>query len=247
MAEYHYLPIYGVEPWQNNANVLPAAAYGGGAKRTNENFLVSLWTVDSIATPLTPTSGRLLKPMPNTVDAIALDATIPGLGTVGLQTAFDSRTSARFSLQLLDEEAFNFPVLAILNPPQDMKTQYQNAVRASLDPAAPGGIDIKVLRSVLAFNALEAYFQNTDFSSPALGNVTPASILGGILGTMPLAATDGADGVFPTFYNYDNAPNAVASIAAISKGLFFLSALIAPTEGEGFVLTLNWPHTAARG
>ena len=250
MAEYLYQPIYGIEPWENNANAPLVSDFGGGARRTNENFLVSLWTIDVYGdNAFQPVAGRLLRPANVTPFAAMLDGFIPGLGTNGLKTVFDSRTSARFqyTTDAFVPSTINFPLLAILNPPQDMKTQYQNTVKASLDPSAPGGLNIRVLRSIADLGAMEAYFYNNDFSGPLAGSTSLGSILGNILGTTALTATDGSDGVFPTFFDYTTPASVVAAIDAISRGAFFLPVLIAPTEADNFTVTLNWPHTAARG
>jgi hypothetical protein len=236
MADYTYQPIYGVEPWQDNAGVGYPAVYGGGAKYTAQNLLVSMWTtIDPF-----PTLDKLLVSLPNTADAVALNAVIPGLGTYGVAQVFNSRTSTRFILQL-DDEAIPNDCIAILNPPSDYKSQLQNALKTN----ANSPVGFEVLKSFLGSQAFEYYVTNG--KSEALPG---GAIFGNPLGFGLIYANSGADGTPPTLLPDYTAgfPAFQTTINALNSGNFYLGVTFSPGGDEDTgVFTINWPHTAARG
>lgn len=255
MADYTYIPTYGVEPFSDVAGVGAAAPYGGGAVVTNQNFLVSLWDVTA-QDGVVPTAGRLYRPLPNTVAAAAASASIPGLGEVGLKPCFNSRTSARFSFSFLASDTQEgYPILAILNPPQDYKSQLANAARAVLDASNPFGVLTTILKPITQLSAFEVYATTGSTLRTVEG-------VAGLPGSpyLPfgfgLCKTSGANGVFPAFYPalIGAAANPSAFLSAIQQidaGNFFLPMRIsfAPDvePGQARIITINWPHSSARG
>lgn len=234
MADYQYTPIYGVEPWQDNAGVGTPTEYGGGAKITGQNLIISMWTTE--ATP------RLLVPLPYTPDAVTYDAFAPGYGTKGSLPAFNSRTSARFQIGLNDIE---FTLLAVLNPPNDFKSQVQNAFKADAS-AANGFAVLKSFQQPLAFEAYATDGKNGLLQCPA--------VFGGPIAFTSLLATSGADGTPPVALPslFSGLPAAQDTLNAMNSGNFYIGCefelrdLIGDPEDSGIV-TINWPHTAARG
>jgi hypothetical protein len=235
MADYELIPFYGVEPWQDNAGVGYPAAYGGGARLTGQNLVVTMWSL------VADIPDKLLVPVAYTPDAVAFDATIPGFATKGGLNTFNSRTSARFSLVV--ETPLTWPVLAILNPPSDIKSQIQNAIKPNPNVPIFG---FEVLKSLYATGfGFEFYCTATDSSL-----IDGASAFFGSPITPGLFATSGADGTPPVALPNLLAvgvPAAQNTLDAMNSGNFFIGALIQPgIETSGF-FTINWPHTAARG
>ena len=240
MADYIYQPVYGVEPWQDNAGVGYPADYGGGARVTAQNLVISMWGE--------PTGGGstpvFLVPGYATPGALEQDAFIAGSGTKGTTPIANSRTSSRFALQVELDGGLDTLFYAFLNPPSDFKSQVQNAVKANLN--APNGIE--VLKSLYSWLAFEFYVTNLK-SQPLVA----AATFSGIFGFLPLFATSGADGVFPEALPDllgDGLPAAQSTLNAINSGNFYIMCLFFGQFEEPdttAVYTINWPHTAARG
>ena len=247
MAAYNYQPIYGVEPYDDVTGVGVAAEYGGGAKITGQNLLVSLWAVDD--GPALST-GRLLKPFQNTQEAELQAELQAANGTLNFinfyNPVFNSRTAARFTLQadISPEPPFAFPVLAILNPPGELKTFYSHWITAQLDNNYPSGLEQNFFRSGFAPLAWNAHYATVSGSEvEGLGGETD------FLETFAL--TSGADGVFPTIpdVSFLTPAGFIAWLDQVIAGDWYWPVLIAPevVEDETAMVTISWPHSIARG
>lgn len=258
---YQYVPIYGVEPYENNAGAGDDTEFGGGAELTNNNLLVTLWTVDSLDVEGIPASGRLLRPF-------YADPLIPfqaffdqiGLKNLGanVKQSFDSRTSLKFFLGKLAEDlpfAFAFPLLAVLNPPAEMKNRLANTFRnLRVDPASATGFSAQFIAGVAgqgAWNAAYADADNPAHEVNATGD-TSFSFIPYFVSKLPYLKTNGADGVFPEFFPLTPTPmgtmDSKATYDALLTGDFYVAALITPlSDSLGWVVRIEWPHSLARG
>jgi hypothetical protein len=259
MAGYAYSPLYGVEPFENVAGAPltnislggQVETFGGGAKITNNNLLVTLWgNLENAAPPANPfpIAGDLLQPADSVtgqVSAYAQDF------QKGLSQVFDSRTTAKFRFQQTDGEgAFvETPLMAVLNPPAEIKNYYQRVMKVVNNEPT-------FLRSALDMLVWEAQFFSSDFSlslTNAQGLITAGNSLG-----FPLLKTSGADGVFPEFYPVlsqllilQDVAGIKAYLEAIADGDFFIPVLIQPTtpppaSEDPWGVKITWPHSIAR-
>lgn len=123
-----YVPVWGVEPWSDVAKV-GASDFGGGAINTKQNLLVTLWTCegDEEITPLQLIRPTVETPYGQEIKAVFAEE-IGALLTS--KTLFNSRISTRFSLAINGngESDPKYPLLGILNPPQDLKNQLLNRI-----------------------------------------------------------------------------------------------------------------------
>lgn len=205
MPNYQYFPVFGVEPYE--ANSVPVSDnFGGGADVTNNNLMITLWSLPGYGGSGNPTTGQLLKPFVNTADGAAA-ITSAAAGGVGIAHGYDqtlkSRYSSRFFLidvNLGSQEQPNWMLptfmLALLQMPQDMRNDLLSFVKR---PVSASPVNIDFLRSFF-------YSQTWDFSaaSPVFQVFQEAAFFGGFYntggGTSALCKTSGADGTFPVFY-----------------------------------------------
>jgi hypothetical protein len=257
---YFYFPIYGADLWTPNgpqsdsptgSPVVPDGSYGGAIKTTNDNLLISLWTITDDEGGI-PTEGALLKPFSA---ANFPPIGIEGVGEPGALPLFSSRTTCRFELFVSDDPPFTYPILAILRPPQDLKTRLQNAVTLSLG-GGPLGFSGRFNKPIV----LEDSFWDVKFDergdggavAPSTGIWLPGTPLPGLLlgGTfLPYTKTDGSDGTYPQFFDTSGPASVIPIQEALNTGNYFVPMLIAPggsLEGISRV-TISSPHTAARG
>lgn len=245
---YNYQPVYGVEPYEDVAGVGLAAPFGGGAKITGQNLLVSLWTIDDEDM----TSGRLLKPKKNTEEAAiqaearAADGALDFLNS--LDQVFDSRTATRFLFQFDAVPGFGPPFLAILNPPGELKDFYSRWLKAKVDNNYPTGIEQVIEKSAFAPLAWNAHCATVVQSG--------STIVEGAFGAQTefletFALTSGANGVFPNIpeVSFLSPSGFVAWLDQVIAGDWYWPVLISqgPSEGQTSMFTLSWPHSIARG
>jgi hypothetical protein len=250
---YQYQTIYGVEPYA--ANGVPASAdFGGGAKVTNNNLLITLWDLPGFSPGADPpVTGTLVKPFVNTAtgQAVIAGAASGGIGLEeGFSTFFDSRYSARILLSSQVSESNEPPILseylmAVLQPPQDLKNYVLWLVN-NLDTSAftldfTGSFfqtacwDFKATDTFYLAYQESALFGGADFGSG-----------------LKLLLTNGANGVFPVFENIVDTATAFAALRALVRGgtfyvpvIFSRSQTLEDDNGQE-VFTFSWPGSNAR-
>lgn len=268
---YLYQPVYGVDPWEKNGQLysdiegtVPVASgqFGGGAKITGQNLLISLWWVETtkdLDGITVPASGALLIPK---VEFGNVDRPPPPAASVnvvaGRDIEFLSRTAARFLLNLWDlpDPPATWTLLAALNPPPGMKERLANATEYTQGNGGITGFSRKPLLDSLLWNAEAS--ENISGGPIPFGGALPdfgagqadAYAAGGSNQNLvfPLLKTSGADGVYPEFFG--GTPSEIlAEQEARNKGDFYvpMQLRLAPESGDDAVFTLSYPHSAARG
>jgi hypothetical protein len=254
---YILIPNYGIEPFKALGST-PAEDFGGGAEVTNDNLLISLWTIDSASPGGIPLTGRHLKPAPQTPTGLSeIQAQEAAQGIENLtrtyeETVFDSRYSARFVLQDTgqpggegEEPTLPPNMLAILRPPQDM---IDAAMRVfgdvRLDSSTPNG-----LYAVWKNSAQDLFCWDVAFTE--VGNAhlnTYPYYVGNIIYAPGFAKTNGANGVFPEFFATDPyTPQGLFDLCnAMKQGRFYVP-LLFPSPGldQVYRVTVSWPHRPA--
>lgn len=248
---YIYQPVYGVEPY-DALGVPQSAQTGGGAKITNQNLVRTVWSIEGEFNNA-PDAGRLLKPVTEFGDffAQASDDSAIGLSDIGLKQVFDSRYAARFLFAAKGKQEVSWPAMAMLHAPQSYRQALVGAVRAQIDDNAVGGNTI-FSKSVMQNLCWRGYYQIAEREGEQQDS-TGVMTFGGPFADVPLYKTDGSDGNYPEFlpgplqaasinelietYNWINAGKPV-----------FVPAVLAPDAVDDSVLvTIEWPHSIARG
>lgn len=249
--DYNYEPLYGVEPYKNLGDD-PLTDFGGGATFTNENLLISLWNVTGVdgATDV-PNAGELLKPTYVTLEADPAASEAAGLFNFykAYRQTFSSRTSARIDV-VLGEDVSPLTPLAVLNPPGELKTRYITAIKAVLDASTTSGLSL-----TFSQGCFDALVWGVLFWGAAGLTTTGGAVFGNpMISSLPFLKTNGANGVFPEFYqSYTTAAATgqqaqfVADMAEIVKGNFYIPCLLAPVDPQIWTVNINWPHSSARG
>lgn len=274
--QYLYVPDYGVEPYQAQGTPENSQT-GGGAEVTNDNLLISLWAFDP-SLDAVPTTGLLLKPITAFGDftagtgAFGTNDSVVGLATQGMARQFNSRVASRFYVNNLAKGviAGGNALLAVLNPPSELQAMLARAIESVVASGSPTGWTVTLIRSVIDTLTWNIEFRQnigsgdvTAILDPLGALVTPVggtSTRGSVVGEFPLLRTNGADGVFPQFYQSINTTGGGLGIptvqqllvlkTALDTGNFFvpiiLQTLIGATDLDvGY--TIEWPHSIARG
>ena len=251
---YGYFPIYGVEPFQNNAKVPLTgsfSSFGGGAELTSQNLLVTLWALPG-PTPFPPVAGQLLQPMyvNETESGVINGVNLRQYNKSFLPMTY-SRTACKFLFQTGSQDPLVTPLLGILNPPGELKNLYQNYCKAYLNNMST--LTVETLRSQFDYQAWEARTVNTSI----FNTDTPCQSAFGGLGfaPLPLVKTSGADGVFPEFYTNlaytlatPDPARFIADVKSIADGNFYVPVIFGPEDPSAFAWSaeINWPHSIAR-
>jgi hypothetical protein len=238
----NYFQLYGVEPFDPLGTPL-ATDYGGGAKVTNDNFLITLWNITEMAEGL-PVAGGRIKPVWETVSG-AVDAITFGPGQK--KNTFASRLSTRFRLQGL-EPVTGSSILAVLQTPRQDFTPLANPL-AALDPASPGGFTLNLNINPMISDCLDVELhQPYGIALPAVSGAPISDVPVDLVDSIGMK-TNGADGVFPTFYAFSSAAAAVAVVNEVKLGAaFYLGVVIGPAVGYAALdVIIRWPHSGGRG
>ena len=130
---YEYIPVYGVEPFQNNTNAPVGAfgGFGGGAEITDQNLLITLWSLAN-KQHIPPATGQLLQPdYVNVTDGSNNGVLLTHLSQ-GFSQLVPSRTSCKILIINHAIDPLPLPLLGIMNPPGELKNLYQNYCKAYL-------------------------------------------------------------------------------------------------------------------
>ena len=277
---YFYHTSYGIDPYvaipgkeyDDAAGTVPAVdgAFGGGAQVTQENLLISMWTVtetapSSINPPSSPIplGGALLKP---TYAGVFKDS-----GDVA-KPFFNSRYAARFSLGNIvaggkDPQAFTYigewgvtalpsGVMAILNPPPELKQRLASAVRDLVSAPDPSASEFPTLGPFLTALNFDVEFKRGLGSVPVAQNLRYNA--GGsyrlghpIVPALPLARTNGADGNYPVIFDlYDTAASEEMYQRVAEQGEYYIPFWFygddVPSDTTFIDVTIRWVHSTAR-
>lgn len=244
---YTYLPLFGVDNY-NPLDVSVATPYGGGAFETEDNLLVTLWGVTQDEYGV-PTAGNLIKPYVFT-EAGAAD--VAGATAAGISNAekvygqfFNSRYAARFYLAFEGDDSAPETLLGVLKPPGDMKNQLAQALTPPVSASAPLGFRTQARGSLLSsylwyFGATDVEYgqlsEEATFGGPSLGGVGSSGL--------NLLRTNGADGVFPQFYNASAQPREV--ISALITGDYYVPVVFTRTEASVHIFDIAYRGSNAR-
>lgn len=239
-ATYRYAPSYGVERFKDNGGL-------GGAEVTNDNLLITLWSVDA-KIPFDP--GSLIVPS-------YADPNVPANEQPAYEQAAKSRDSARFLAQSFSFFETGF-ILAVLNPAQEYKQKLADAVSYNGGPV--GSIASYTIKKSLQVSYLwEVY---AIVSPPGFGGNAypdigiPPTVFSTYLdlafpppgpsaAPIPFLKTNGADGVAPVFFDRSTSDGVKEMIAAVNRGDFYVAMFIEP-DGDAYV-SIKYPHSVARG
>jgi hypothetical protein len=269
--QYLYQPIYGVAPWEavegksfaDAAGTIPdpTGPFGGGAVVSPDNLILTAWTVTDTDAEDHPSQGALLRPFNEFPSNIAQDAQFgfAGVSLNGLAQEFDSRTAARFVLSLPTAptpQAFEPPVLLVLNPPSGLKNRLARAISIE-GRGGPMGFTGTVNKSLWDVAVWACSFMRgaSGIDQGVMGEYVPGSALRGLLPFtgvtgLPLLRTSGADGNYPEFLPvYPDSNTVPALVEALDSGDFYVPMLIAwDTEvTPNVTFDCAWPHSVARG
>lgn len=250
---YIYNPIYGVEPYAA-LGVPESAQLGGGAQVTQENLLVTMWGNINIPAGFIPTSGDLMKPQ--TAFGDYLNSVVPelkDLNTEGYKQDFVSRYSARFLIDVKGEQDVAFPLMGVLNPPAALKQRLAGSLEVA-PSAAPAGWTVTVKKPITDGSSWGLSAQTIDLDGSFGIDADISGAFGAVFSELPLCATDGSDGVFPTFYqNLLSGSFGGGTLAqmqefvdAVNSGNFFIPVIFDSSDTD-FSVTIEWPHSIGRG
>ena len=248
MADLDYLfsHLYGFEPYLDNAGA-------GGASLTSHNLVVTLWSgsVDIEDPNSIAVFGSLLKPVSQN------DNIDPVKRAAGAQ-AFSSRCSAEFFFENVPEgeEPIN-QVIAVANPPPEMRQQLAGAVQYNGgNPALLSSYTVsKSLQSCYLWTTelwdsggfSENYF-DSQASTYYVGTYLPLGDYTGVEATsVPFLKKSGADGQTPEFFDRTTVQGVQEMIAAINAGDFFVPLFIDFNGSAHVHAKIMWPHSVARG
>ena len=265
--QYSLFDIYGKNPWKDipgkrfadAAGLVPEVngPFGGGSVQGNDNLVQGLWTVThEDPEGGTPNQGAQLIPY----YGFDLALVLPGAAFLqgGLTPVANSRTSAKFGFtypvaEIGGPQVFD-TVLAVLNPPGDLKQKFIATLGANI--TNQGGMG-DVFKSILTHYMWSFRGQRVNTAGGAAALLTTpldvAAVAGGQalpFGGLPILLTDGADGNYPVFGSFSDIPRMERAIAA---GDFWIPfAFTFPTLLDGSptimgLLELAWPHSAAQG
>jgi hypothetical protein len=254
---YLYQPIYGVESYENVAGVPLSDAFGGGAKVTKDNLVITLWEVTSEG-DFGPNGGNLLRPFNGTSEyQLALaGAAAQDIGLAGIYTQFcKSRYSARFIVEDLDgDPLIGDELMAMMQPPQDLANSILGMAKGFQTSSNAFGKKIDFLHTgfgVFMWDFLATDTQNVDQQEIAIFGDWAAIPALGIGFGLPLYKTSGADGVFPEIYDISTNQATAQTIEALADGEpFFVPCLF--TRDESFdtdeleIFTIAWKGSNAR-
>jgi hypothetical protein len=248
---YVYVPAYGIEPYAA-LGTPESAQTGGGAKVTQDNLIVSLWGNITFQNGV-PSAGKLMKPASAFGDF--LEALLPGFvgfPNNGWKTEFASRYAARFVLELKGKEDIDYPILGVMNPPAALKQRLAGALEVAAS-GAPQGYTVTVKKPITDNVSWNINAQSIDIEGSYAGGASGFDAeVAGVFADLPFCATDGSDGVFPTFYAglFDFPSPTLGQvktlIAALNRGNFFIPFEIGAEAGS-LAVTINWPHSIGRG
>ena len=248
MAElkYSYTPLYGCEPYLDNNGA-------GGALVTGNNLIITLWSVSAVFLPVDFLS--LLKP--NSVNDLAA----PAQRTAALQAAH-SRHSARFFFNPASYGSFEegdtvWPLMAVVNPPPELKQQLVGAVEFNGgDPSLITNYNVKKSLQGLYFwtgSPIAGTFEPNynvwggEGWSAAFSDYIP--LFNNPIEPIPFLATNGADGSAPTFFDRSTVQGVNQMIEAVNDGAFYIAyffgTFLFGENTPGWV-DFRWPHSAAR-
>jgi hypothetical protein len=244
--DYLYIPIYGVEEY--DALGTPSSAqFGGGAKSTNDNLMVSLWADLELVAGI-PLEGQLVKP----VYAFGGDwfstpeppgHNIYNVPNVGWKSALRSRVAARFFVD--DKGSLNRPFMAFLQPPQELRQMLSGAL--SLD--ADGNVVYQ--RPMLDLLSWSLDGVDASFDGAIEEPSVVEHVFSGFFSELPYYVGDGSNGVFPTPLPILedvllNGVNTQPLIDALRSGAFSVACLLFPVSFESQLITIQWPHSIGR-
>jgi hypothetical protein len=211
------------------------ATSGGGADVTQENLLVTLWTNPSGDATV---PGTLIRP---TSSLAASQAELALFGPGVYKQAFRSRLSARFAFTEDDPEEGPPWMLALLNPPPELKAAFLGN-----GPASDSGLGLNTGLSVFNLAAWDAASVDEEYvAQTTLFTFSGFSFIGD---SLPFFKTNGADGVWPEIYPVGTLAEIEETLNALRNGApFFIGVAIQPDQDNGLV-TIRWPFSgAARG
>ena len=246
---YSYIPAYGIEPYAA-LGTPESAQTGGGAKVTQDNLIVSLWGSITFFDGV-PSAGKLMKPVSAFGDFFAtLVPGFVGFPNNGWKTEFASRYAARLVLELQGKDDIDYPIMGVMNPPASLKQRLAGALEVAAS-GAPQGYTVTIKKPITDTLSWNINAQSIDFEGSYAGGAQAFDAeVAGLFADLPFCATDGSDGVFPTFYaglvNNPTLGQVKTLVAALNSGNFFIPFQIGADVGS-LAVTINWPQSIGRG
>lgn len=257
IPSYENIPVHGFEPWlsiegktfSDNAGavVVPEnqALYGGGAKITNENLVIGLWTIITEDANGNPVTGAQIRPFDSFPDLNAATG-IPT--TTLLSQVFDSRISAKVGVTPSGE--FPADILAVIAPPPGFKNRLQRAL-TRFDTAtsiSEGNVNKSLIDqfvwAVTLGNTSGGFLGPTESVNVVIGSAL------GAFGGPNLLSTSGADGEYPLFLpnDSDSLASLQATQAALESGKFYVPIRFSWDDGavSNIRFDVTYPASATR-
>jgi hypothetical protein len=248
VPEYQYVPVYGIDEYAP-LGVPSSAQLGGGANSTNDNLMTTLWTqIEYDEGSDAPINGQLVKPVyafGGDWFSQLVDGNLVDLPNVGLKSDLRSRYSARFALDVKNKDEVNYPLVAFLKPPQELRQMLVKSLSSE-------GTVMTYLRSALDNLTWNLRLQRINLEGEYEGDVPDYdAAFSSFFSAMPYFNGDGADGVFPTpFTNVESwlgtATGAKQLIDALDSGNFSVGVQVFP-QYDRVTYTVEWPHSIGRG
>ena len=244
MADLNYLysPMYGVEPFDPTTT---------GAKLTQQNLVVTAWTVENKGGDPFIEVGQLLQPASQNDNLLQARR-------IGGTQAVDSRCSAQmfFMNSGVKPIVLDGTLFLVLNPPQELRQQYAGAV--VFNGGDPEDLaNYTVSKSLMGGYTWRISADEDDSSQNFMES--PSELLafwgtyldlgdysGAPDNSFPLLKTSGADGTQPLFFDRTTAQGVQEMIAAINAGNFFVPMIVLADFDTPLRLTITYPHSNAR-
>lgn len=243
---YDYIPQYGVEPFDTTKGA------EGGAIRTNQNLVVSVWKLSAKS----PGGGQPPFAYNGIVIPRSASEGVPETQQVAFRQGMSGRTGAH--LYFRDSTTALDDMLAVLNPPEELKQQLAGSVVYN------GGSPFDVASYEFSKSQQGQFAWRMEAGE---GTVDEAQgtwdgqahgIIGAYLdlnlfaqpdpGYYPLLKTDGADGVAPLAFDMSTADGVRECIAAVNAGEFYIPCLFANlSDLNGSYRRISWASSTDRG
>jgi hypothetical protein len=254
--EYVYIPIYGVEEY-DALDTPSSAQLGGGAKVTNDNLLVSLWSqLEEDQDTGIPVDGQLVKPayafggdwFSQSLGPQPAGQNILNLPNVGWKSDLKSRYAARFFLDMKGKSQVSPPFMAFLKPPAELRQMLVGAL--SLDDNG----NTVYQRPILDNFTWKQDSRGAGLEGELEGVEDVDTAFSSFFSEIPYYIGDGSDGVFPTPMTnlegvLDSGNAGVQTLLNnLRNGTFSVGCWMFPENPfSSMYHTIEWPHSIGRG
>ena len=252
---YNLVPHFGLDRWKE----IPGLP-NGGAEFSGDNLIITLWGAQNTKPPspgTLPVIGDLLV-------ARYANESVPEDQRNAFDSAHLAKLGARFLLDDFDDALQDNFLLAVLNPPAEIKQQLAGSVVFNGgDPLDAANYSFpKSQQSQFVWGQLAVANPGSNSFQPAPGGDPPYAISqyaplnvptgAGDVTLLPFLRTNGADGVAPVGFDQASAGGVQEMIDVVDKGGEYYIALFMDVSsvaqgGDAQIYTFDYPYSASRG